>query len=179
MAASQGEGASIFRQSAMSRIASADDLDKYIRITNPSAWMVLIAAILLLGGLAFWSITAVIPTTVGVTGIAQDGAVVCWVDEVTANKIAEGGTHATVLNKPAASVSVSDMPLSPSEARADMSSDYAAEVIDLSDWNYEVTIEIDTSSLSSSDTSDKTRLVPVSITVSEHHPIDLVLNSDA
>lgn len=38
MADTQGEGASIFRQSAMSRIASADDLDKYIKVTNPSAW---------------------------------------------------------------------------------------------------------------------------------------------
>ena len=52
MADTQGEGASIFRQSAMSRIASADDLDKYIKVTNPSAWAVLLASVLLIAGLA-------------------------------------------------------------------------------------------------------------------------------
>jgi hypothetical protein len=30
---------SLFRKSALNRIASADDLDKALKVSNPSAWM--------------------------------------------------------------------------------------------------------------------------------------------
>ena len=172
MADTQGEGASIFRQSAMSRIASADDLDKYIKVTNPSAWVVLLASVLLIAGLAVWSATAIIPTTIQVTGIATGDTVTCWVDTETEEKIEEGGAYATVMDVEATQIEIDTLPWSKSEVKDKIGSDYLMESVSLVDWNYELTIKLpDTAE----DTNQDVHLVPVSLTVSETHPLGLVL----
>lgn len=174
MADTQGEGSRIFRQSAMSRISSADDLDKYIKVTNPSAWVVLVAALLLIGGLIVWSATAIIPTTVSVTGVLQNGTVTCWVDADTCDKIRAGGVRAEVLDTPATDIQVADMPMSAAEVKHSLSSDYESESLKLTDWNYMVTMTLNNAGLP----TDQNVLVPVDITVSETQPINLVLGSE-
>lgn len=175
MADTQGENASIFRQSAMNRIASADDLDKYMRVTNPSAWVVLLAAILLIGGLAIWSATAVIPTTVQVTGVAMGKEVTCWVDEKTEAKIEEGGAYATVMDVEASKITLDDIPYSEAEVRNDFESDYLVESVTLHDWNYELNLTMPKPIEGTAE--DDARPVPVNITVSETHPLNLVLGN--
>ena len=46
----------IFRQKSMDRVTSPEELNDYIRVTNPSVWIVLIALVLLLAGMLTWSI---------------------------------------------------------------------------------------------------------------------------
>ena len=173
MAGTREKRQGIFRQSAMSRIANADDLDQYIKVTNPSAWAVLLAALLLVGGLIIWSATAVIPLTVRVTGVAQDGLVHCWVDEGTAERVREKGAKASVNNTKATSVEIESTPLSDAEIRASYGSDYLSSALTLSSWNYEIILKVDDVVT----TQDSARLVPVEITVSEKHPLDLVFGN--
>ncbi len=170
MADTTGEAANIFRKSAMSRINSADDLDKYIRVTNPSAWVVLAAAILLIGGLMVWSATAIIPTTINVTGIRQGDQIVCWVNSATLDKIDDGGATASILDKRVTELEVDSMPLSKPEVVSTIHHDYLSDMLALSDWNYRVSFSIPADL-----TIEEDRAVPVSITVSESHPLDLVL----
>ena len=170
MADTQGNGASIFRQSAMSRIASADDLDKYLRITNPSAWAILLAAVLLVAGLLIWSTTAVIPTTVSVTGLMADGTVSCWVTKDVAEKIEAGEASALVLDEPASIIEVSNTPWSKAELTEYLDSDYLVDSVAVEDWNFPVTIAVP----KGLETESTARPVPVSITVSQKHPINLI-----
>ena len=46
----------IFREKAMNRVSSPEQLNDYIRVTSPSVWIVLIALIVLLIGMLAWSI---------------------------------------------------------------------------------------------------------------------------
>ena len=174
MADTQGEGASIFRQSAMSRIASADDLDKYIKVTNPSAWVVLAAAILLIAGLAIWAATAIIPTTVQVTGIIDGTEVTCWVDQDTKDKIEEGGAYVTVMDVAATVYSLDAIPWSESEVENVVNSDYLIDSMTLSDWSYQIVVTLPHAL---ENVEAETKLVPVNLTVTETHPLDLVLGN--
>ena len=46
----------IFRKSSIDRVSSPEQLNDYIRISNPSVWMVLAAVIVLLAGVCVWGI---------------------------------------------------------------------------------------------------------------------------
>lgn len=48
------ENKSVYRQSSLDRIQSPEQLNSYLRVTNPSAWIVLIAVIVLLFGALVW-----------------------------------------------------------------------------------------------------------------------------
>lgn len=48
------ENKSVYRQSSLDRIQSPEQLNSYLRVTNPSAWTVLIAVIVLLVGALVW-----------------------------------------------------------------------------------------------------------------------------
>ena len=43
--------ANVFSERATQKLRSADDLDAYVRVTNPSVWVALIAILSLLAGL--------------------------------------------------------------------------------------------------------------------------------
>ncbi len=61
---------SIFRKKSMDRVSSPEQLNDYIRVTNPTVWLVLLAIILLLVGMLAWSIFGTVEGT-GVNGAAQ------------------------------------------------------------------------------------------------------------
>ena len=46
----------IFRRKSIERVSSPEQLNDYIRVTNPSMWLVMLAIILLLTGMVIWSI---------------------------------------------------------------------------------------------------------------------------
>lgn len=145
-----------------------------IKVTNPSAWVVLLAVAFMVIGLIVWSFTAVIPTTVTATGVRTSGDVSCWVDEDTAAKIREGGAAAMVGDQEATNIEVSSTPLSAAEVKSLLVYDYLTESVTLSEWNYEVTMNVE-----ATDGDDGlAHPVRVSIVVSETHPIGLVLGNE-
>ena len=60
----------VFRQKSVERISSPEQLQDYMRVTTPGVWMVLLAVILLLGGLIGSS------ALVNVESVIKDQAVV-------------------------------------------------------------------------------------------------------
>lgn len=60
---------SIFNEKAASKLRSPDDLDKYVRVTNPSMWAILVACIALLAGLFSWAFFGSVSASVGATGV--------------------------------------------------------------------------------------------------------------
>lgn len=187
MAGEDANAEGAFRPSAMNRIASADELDHYIKVTNPSAWVVVCAALLLAVGVIVWAVVAIVPVTVSTTGVllpdAENGDVVamCWVDEQTADRITASGAQATINGAEAHVKTANRTPMSASEVISFLGSDFYADSIDLSDWNYPVTIVPD-SKLDDPDYSIETArgeagLVQVSMVVMETRPINILLGN--
>ena len=185
MADAEAGAKEVFRRSTMNRISSADELDHYIKVTNPSAWVVVVAALLLIAGIVVWAVVAIVPVTVNATGFTikapESGKtlVICYVDKSTADKIRESGAKATVGNVEATAVSVAPTPLSSAEIAKALDTDFYLDALHLSDWNYEVTIEPaaepDRGNYTVMSAYGELGLVPVSITVSEKRPINIVL----
>lgn len=185
MADESANAGEVFRRSTMNRIASADELDHYIKVTNPSAWVATIAALLLVAGVIIWAVVAIVPVTVNTTGIdyldsdSDEIVVLCWVDKSTAQKIEDSGAKASIDGVEAKRVQLDDVPMSASEVISLLGSDFYAASLDLSDWNYLVTIEPGENPRHSDymigTSIGKAHLVPVSIVVSETRPINIVL----
>ena len=53
----------LFRQKALNRISSPEQLTDYLRVTNPGVWLILTAVMLLLAGLLIWSAVGTLETT--------------------------------------------------------------------------------------------------------------------
>ena len=188
MADESTEAKDMFRRSTMNRIANADELDHYIKVTNPSAWAVVLAALLLVAGIVVWAIVAIVPVTVSTTGVTSQAPegdeplVICWVDKPTADKIRESGAKASVDGVEATGVEVNMTPMSSSEVKEILGNDFYMDALDLDDWNYVVTIEPgeepEPSAYAVKTEYGELRLVPVSITVSEKRPINIVLGKE-
>ena len=68
---------SIFRKSSLERISSPEQLNEYIKITNPGVWGVLLGCIALLIAVGFWGFYGSIPDSVRAAGVIfpQNGAI--------------------------------------------------------------------------------------------------------
>ena len=160
--------APIFNPKAAEKLRSPDDLDKYIRVTNPSVWVVLAACIVLLAGLLAWGVFGAVTTSVEATGVSIAGQAMCFVSAGDAADI-EAGDEATVGGARLTVAKVANVPVSREEADQILLSDYLTNTLVTGDWAYQVTFEGDTSGLAES--------VPLSvvITVDRIAPISLIL----
>lgn len=172
MADTRGDGASIFRKSAMNRISSVDDLDRYIKVSNPSIWVVLSAVIVLLAAFTFWAFTANLPVRMSTAGFIindTDGSlhVACFFDAESAASISEGG-QAYVGNEAVTIESIDKSPLSKREVSDMMGLDYEVQEMRLGTWNYFIM-------LSAPKGYEQGELVPVQLIAESRSPISYIL----
>jgi len=66
---------SIFRKSSLERISSPEQLNEYIKITNPGVWAVILGCMALFVAVGFWSFFGSIPNSMQANGLVfpQDG----------------------------------------------------------------------------------------------------------
>ena len=83
-------GNPVFRQKSLERIASPEQLNDYIKVSNPGIWMLLAAVIALLAGVCVWGIFGHMDTTLTAAAVAEDGAVICYVKEADAPSLYSG-----------------------------------------------------------------------------------------
>ncbi|MBR2561314.1 MAG: hypothetical protein IKE31_04095 [Eubacterium sp.] len=62
----------LFRKKALERIASPEQLTQYLRVTNPGIWAVLIAVLLILGGLFAWASVGTLETKTSAKAVVTD-----------------------------------------------------------------------------------------------------------
>lgn len=104
----------IFRQSSIDRVNSPEQLNDYIRVANPSVWMVLAAIVLLLLGMVIWGVFGRVETTVDTGIITGGGNTLCFVDEDTVARLNPGmavtaqGVSGTIASVGSAPVQVDD-----------------------------------------------------------------------
>ena len=63
---------SIFRNQAVEKISSPEQLSDYLRVTSPGVWTVLAVVILLLAGLLIWASVGTLETTAGAKVIVEE-----------------------------------------------------------------------------------------------------------
>ncbi len=89
---------SLFRKKSLDRISSPDQLNDYIKVSNPSVWLIIGALVILATSFSVWAFNGNITSEVSCTGAFQSSphdrdaasSVVCYVDANYASKIAEG-----------------------------------------------------------------------------------------
>lgn len=170
---------SLFRKSALSRISNADDLDTFLKVTNPSAWVAIVAFLAFILGLIIWSVVAVVPVTTATTAITDGGTTAtCWVDAKLAQKLESPDAHVSVAGKDATSIIVEARPISSAEIREALGGGYLVDGIELANWNYQVDLEFAEDLYGPADGvahgGAVLMLAPADVVVSLEHPIGIV-----
>lgn len=81
----------IFRKKNIDRLSSPEELNEYIKVTNPGVWMALAAIIVLLLGLCTWAFLGRIDTKVLAVAITEgNNTTACYVEENRADKLKVG-----------------------------------------------------------------------------------------
>ena len=80
----------IFRKSSIDRVSSPEQLNDYIRVSNPSVWMMLAAVVVLLAGVCVWGIFGRLESKILSAGTSENGIFICYVTEEEAAKVKTG-----------------------------------------------------------------------------------------
>lgn len=125
----------IFREKSMDRVSSPEQLNDYIKVSNPAVWMVISSIVILLIGICVWGIFGKLNTVIKTGGICENGVAHCYVKEADVDKIKANAT-VTVKDKEYPVFAVSKTPI---EASGDIDS-YILHLGNISegDWVYEV-----------------------------------------
>ncbi|MGM9644943.1 MAG: hypothetical protein ACI3X1_07640 [Eubacteriales bacterium] len=79
----------IFRKKSIDRMSSPEQLNDYIKVTNPGVWMVLSAIVILLIGVCVWGVFGKLETKLTVAAVSQDGQTVLYVKEDNLSSVKE------------------------------------------------------------------------------------------
>ncbi|MBO7673442.1 MAG: hypothetical protein J6S63_00375 [Atopobiaceae bacterium] len=63
----------LFRQKAIDKMSSPDELTDYLKVTSPSVWAVLVAVVVLLAGIIAWACVGTLPTRAQASIVVQGG----------------------------------------------------------------------------------------------------------
>ena len=90
------ERTSVFRKKSMERIQSPEQLNDYLRVTNPTVWVLLAAVVVLLAGMLIWGSFTYIGSFVDGTGSVENGVMTIYFEDETIAKNVEAGMTVTV-----------------------------------------------------------------------------------
>ena len=71
----------VFRKSSIDRVSSPEQLNDYVRVSNPGVWMILSAVVVLLAGVCVWGIFGRLESKIATAGTCQNGVFTCFVTE--------------------------------------------------------------------------------------------------
>lgn len=99
----------IFREKSIKRISNPEQLDTLVRVTSPGAWIILVAAAVLLLGIFIWGIYGHMTISVESAAIAKNGQVICYVSEANISDV-DKNTKITINGKKYSLESISGLP---------------------------------------------------------------------
>ena len=82
----------LFKKSNIDRVTSPEQLQDYVRVSNPSLWMAISAIVILLLGVVVWGIIGKIDSTLPTAIVTDDGKAVIYIGESDIEKIEVGMT---------------------------------------------------------------------------------------
>ena len=90
------EKQTVYRRTSLERIQSPEQLNDYLRVTNPAVWVLMGAVIILLAGFIIWGSFTYIGSFVDGSGRVESGTMtILFSDEKTARNVKEGMTVKT------------------------------------------------------------------------------------
>ena len=104
----------IFRKKSLEKVKSPENLDDYIRVSNPGVWLLLISVIVLLAGACVWGIFGHVDSIVPCSVYIKNGDAVCYIRQEDISsvqtgltvKFADTETSITLIGEPKDSVYV-------------------------------------------------------------------------
>lgn len=157
-------GNPVFRQKSIEKISSPEQMNDYIRVSNPSVWIILAAVIVLLAGVFVWGLFGRLDSAFQTGVVCKDGSLTVYVSEENFAKISEKA----VISVDGAELALSDIPSSP--VRLDDNADpYLLHLTGASagDWVY--VLKVDAAGM-------KDGIISVSVITERVRPLDFVLN---
>ena len=82
----------VFRKKSIDKVTSPEQLNDYVRVSNPGVWMVLAAIIVLLAGVCVWGMLARLETKLDTAAVSKDGQTVLIVKEGDITSVEENMT---------------------------------------------------------------------------------------
>lgn len=136
----------MFRETALRKMSSSEDLDRYVKVTNPSAWILIGAVAALLVAAFIWGLTASLPVVSTTTGVIKDDAIVCFLpignDPFAATTVATVDSKVTASDYETSIVSIDPDPYSEREVAEILDRDYTFKSLYATEWNYMVVLEV-------------------------------------
>lgn len=71
----------IFRKKSVDKMSSPEQLNDYVKVTNPGVWMALAAIVILLVGVCVWGVFGILETKLSVAAVSRDGQTILYVKE--------------------------------------------------------------------------------------------------
>lgn len=104
----------LFREKSIDRISSPEELNDYVRVSNPGIWISLAAIIVLLIGVCVWGFFGRMDTAITISVVVKDGNAVCYVRDSDITDVKIGQTVRTD-NGEYVITSISDAPVAVSD----------------------------------------------------------------
>ncbi|MGN0597187.1 MAG: ABC transporter transmembrane domain-containing protein [Ruminiclostridium sp.] len=83
---------SIFREKSIQKVQSPDNLNEYIRVSNPGIWILMVSIVFLLLGLCIWGCFGQLRTEVQGQAVCENGVVSCLLPDENAAEVQPGMT---------------------------------------------------------------------------------------
>lgn len=80
----------IFREKSLEKVKSPDNLNEYIRVSNPGVWTLMAAVVFLLVGFCIWGIFGQLKTTVEADAHCENGVITCYLNDADVKRITPG-----------------------------------------------------------------------------------------
>lgn len=127
----------LFRKKSIDRVSSPEQLNEYIKVANPSIWVLLATIVILLAGVVAWSCIGHLETTLPTAVVCTGGEAVAHVKEADAQKL-QVGMIVRAGSEEFTVARIADEPVPAEEAM----SEYALHASGLTpgEWVYAVTI---------------------------------------
>lgn len=71
----------VFRKKSIERISSPEQLNDYIRVSNPGIWLLLAAIVILLAGACVWAAFGTIESGITVCAVSSGRETLCYIRE--------------------------------------------------------------------------------------------------
>ena len=81
---------SLFREKSLKSVASPEELDDYIKVTNPGVWLLLSVIVIFLLGVIVWGVFGKLESDVDVFGRMEEGRLVVYASGADMLKLQKG-----------------------------------------------------------------------------------------
>ncbi|MEN6350433.1 MAG: hypothetical protein ABFD08_13695 [Syntrophomonas sp.] len=164
----------LFRKASLDSISSPEQLNDYIKVSNPSVWIILAALFILLAAVLVWSLTGSLPTSIQAKGVVKDGDVLSYVDAEKAGAIKAGQTVKIQAADQKETIdgqiaTVEAVPRSAAEIAKDLQSDYLVQALAPKGFAVKITISPDKADIPGG------TLLNLNIVIDAVRPVDFLL----